>query len=161
MEKKKNLNHKQELSHSRLRKQLLLLLGLLLVLGLGLLLVLWLGLMLGLMLGLGLLLVLWRWLGLGLVLGLGRKLTNRYRQQSKTFTKSETQLPQWIHRFLRDEEKTAILLDYRIRWNRSKHPNKWIRFQVFVKTLRHIFYEVWFEERLYEIKSFQIGILRR
>ncbi|MEM6613414.1 MAG: hypothetical protein AAF652_14375, partial [Cyanobacteria bacterium P01_C01_bin.72] len=106
MQKKKDLNYKQELSHSRLRKPLLLvlLLGLGLLIVRGLLLVLVLGVLLGVLLVL--LLGLLRWLLL--VLWGEQKLTNRYRQKSKT------QLPQWIYRFLEDEEKTAILLDYRI-----------------------------------------------
>ena len=89
------------------------------------------------------------------------KIENLERQASKIVVKSKTQLPKWVHVFLGDEEKAAILLDYRISWYGSKRPNKWIRFKVLVMTIHHVFYEVWFKERLDKIKSFRVRIPRR
>ena len=65
-----------------------------------------------------------------------------------------------MHRFLSDEEKAAILIDYRIKWYGDKRPNKFIRFKVLLKTIHHLFYEVWFKERLDKIKSFQVRMPR-
>ena len=100
---------------------------------------------------------------MGLLLGLLlviSKLKNRTKQSSKNVFQSKTLLPKWIHRFLSDEEKAAILIDYRIEWYGEKRPNKWTHFKVWLKTLHYLFYEVWFKERLDEIKSFQVGIPR-
>ncbi|MEL6441989.1 MAG: hypothetical protein AAFQ80_22420 [Cyanobacteria bacterium J06621_8] len=142
------------------------LLGLLLPLGLlqGQVLLMLLGLVLGLVQGqvLGLLVGLLQGQLLGQMLReLLRESLNRERQSSKIFPKSKTRLSRWIHIFLSDEEKAAVLIDYRRVWYGNKHPNKWTRFKVGLKTLHYLFFEVWFKERLDEIKSFRVGIPRR
>ncbi len=87
-------------------------------------------------------------------------LMDRKKRSSNSVFKPKTQLPKWVHKFLSDEEKAAILIDYRIQWYGNKRPNKWIRFKVWLKTLHHIFYEICFKERLDKIKSFQVRMSR-
>ena len=65
-----------------------------------------------------------------------------------------------MHRFLSDEEKAAILIDYRVAWYGKKRPNKLTHFKVWLKTLHYLFYEVWFKEKLDTIKSFQVRMPR-
>ena len=85
---------------------------------------------------------------------------DRKKLSDNSVFNSKTQLPKWMHRFLSDEEKVAILIDYRVVWYGKKTPDKWIHFKVWLKTLHYLFYEVWFKERLDKIKSFQVRMPR-
>jgi len=110
--------------------------------------------------GLGFILLYGSISGFGLIIAWKPLVSIAKSISSKKSSFNKTQLPKWIHRFLSDEEKAAILIDYRIQWYGDKRPNKFIRFKVLLKTIHHLFYEVWFKERLDKIKSFQVRMPR-
>ena len=83
------------------------------------------------------------------------------RNCNKNSSLEKEVIPRWMHKFIRDEEKTAILIDYRIKWYGNRKLTKWIRFKVWIKTLHYIFYEVYFKEKLDKIMSFAVKIPRR
>lgn len=73
------------------------------------------------------------------------------KQSDKSFLNSKARLPNWIHQFLADEEKAAILIDYRVEWYRDKRHGNWTHFKIWIKTMHYLFYEVWFKDLLYRI----------
>ena len=60
-----------------------------------------------------------------------------------------------------DEEKLAILLEYRIDWFGNKKLTKCIHIIVFIKTLHHIFIEIKLNKWLDKVKHFKLKIPRR
>ncbi len=59
---------------------------------------------------------------------------------------------------LKDEEKQSILIECQIIWLRKSSCTKYDHFVVFLKTLHHIFIEVWFKACLESLSSFRFKV---